>query len=123
LSKVRDVLKPVTHRVEALKMAILVSIAVGGLLIMYSLDGAIISLSSPDRASSHHTLARGTHGAVGICLFVLSIAGLGMAAVRAGQKHQALFAARPTLVIPILWSTWSPPAGRSRLLALGVMRH
>jgi hypothetical protein len=120
---VSDVLEPVPHRVGALKTAILVSVAVGGLLIMHCFDGAIISLSSSDGAPSHHVLAGGTHGAMGICLFVLSIAGLAVAAVRAGRKHQALFAARPSLVIPILWSTWSPPAGRSRLLALGVMRH
>jgi hypothetical protein len=120
---VSDVLEPVPHRVGALKTAILVSVAVGGLLIMHCFDGAIISLSSPDRAPSHHVLAGGTHGAMGICLFVLSIAGLGIAAVRAGRKHQALFAARPSLVTPVLWSTWSPPAGRFRLLGLGVMRH
>lgn len=116
-------LEPVPHRVGTLKTAILVSVAVIGLLVMHGFDGAIISLSSPDRAPSHHDLAGGTHGAVGICLFVLSIAGLGIAAVRAGRKHQALFAARPSPVIPVLWSTWSPPAGRSRLLGLGVMRH
>jgi hypothetical protein len=104
-------------------MAILVSVAVGGLLIMHCFDGAIISLSSPDGAPSHHVLAGGLHSGMGICLFVLSIAGLGMAAVRAGRKHHALFAARPTLVIPVLWSSWTPPAGWSRLLGLGVMRH
>ena len=116
-------LEPVPHRVEALKMAIVVSVAVGGLLIMHCFDGAINSLSSPDGTPSHHVLAGGTHDGMGICLFVLSIASLGVAAVRAGRKHHALFAARPTLVMPVLWSSWTPPAGWSRLLVLGVMRH
>ena len=116
-------LESVPHRVGALKTAILVSVAVLGLLVMHGFDGAIISLTSSDGATSHHDLAEGTHGTLGLCLFVLSIAGLGVAAARARQEHQGLFTARPTMATPVLWSTWSPPAGWSRLLDLGVMRH
>ena len=116
-------LEPIAHRARALKTAILVSVAVLGLLVMHGFDGAIISLTSSDGATSHHDLAEGTHGALGLCLFVLSIAGLGVAAARAGQKHQGPFTARPTMMTPVLWSSWTPPAGWSRLLGLGVMRH
>ncbi len=117
-----EVLEPVRYRIRGLKTLILVSVAVVGLLAMHGFDGAIISLTPPDAASSHHDDA-GIHGALGLCLFVLSMAGLGLAAIRAGKKHQGLFAAWPTVVSLVRWSNWWPPAGRSRLLALGVMRH
>jgi hypothetical protein len=120
---VSDVLEPVRYRIGGLKTLILVSVAVVGLLAMHGFDGAIIGLSSPEGASSYHDDAEGTHGALGLCLFVLSMASLGLAAIRAGKKHQGLFAAWPTVVSLVRWSNWWPPAGRSRLLALGVMRH
>jgi hypothetical protein len=117
------VLEPIAHRARALKTTILVSVAVLGLLVMHGFDGAVISLTPSDGATSHHDLAEGTHGTMGLCLFVLSIAGLGVAAARAAQKRRGPFTARPTMATPVLWSTWSPPAGWSRLLDLGVMRH
>lgn len=101
---------------------ILVAAAVAGLLIMHGLEGATMSLTTPDGPSSHHDDGAGTHGMMGLCVFVLSLAGLGVAAGRAGSKHQRFFAASPFVVIPVRWSIWSPPAGRFRLLDLGVMR-
>lgn len=106
-----------------LPTAVLVSSAIAGLLIMHGLEAATIGLTA-EASVSHHDDGSATdlHGALGICVFVISIVGLGIAAVRVGRPSHRFIPARPATVRSVQTPVWSRPAGRPLLLDLGVLR-
>lgn len=111
------------HRKRLLPTAVLVSSAIVGLLIMHGLEAATLSLTT-DASLSHHDDGSATdvHGALGICVFVVSVVGLGVAALKAGRQRQRFIPAWPATATSVQGSGWSRPAGRPLLLDLSVLR-
>ena len=90
---------------------------------MHGLEAATLSLTN-DASVSHHDDGSATdvHGALGICVFVISLVGLGVAAVKAGRQRQCFIPAWAATVTSVQRSGWSPPAGRPLLFDLSVLR-
>ena len=85
---------------------------------MHGFDGAVVSLSGP----SHIEAEEGTsHDALGICVFVLAVAGLGMAVL--GSSPRGRVTGRYPETTDIVPGNPVPgTGGRSRLTLLCVLR-
>lgn len=94
------------------------TVAVAGLLSMHGFDGAVGSLSGPP----HIAAEEGTgHDALGICVFVLSIAGLGMAILGPSPRSRVTgLTPETTDIVP--GHPVPRAGGRSRLTLLCVLR-
>jgi len=97
---------------------LLVTLVLAGLLSMHGFDGAVASLSEP----SHIAVEEGTdHEALSICVFVLAIAGLGMALL--GSSPRGRVPGRyPQTSNTVPGRPIPSGGGRSRLTLLCVLR-
>jgi hypothetical protein len=102
-------------------LGITVLISVAGLLSIHGLDGATATIT--DQAHSTHGQARDStpHGVLGICVFVVAMAGLGVAAARA-PRQRLIVAVSPRTSALSLDGTSTIADGRSRLAQLCVLR-
>jgi hypothetical protein len=97
---------------------LLVTLALAGLLSMHGFDGAVASLAGP----SHIAAEEGTgHDALSICVFVLAIAGLGMA-ILASSPRGRVTGRYPGATDSVPGHPVPGAGGRSRLTLLCVLR-
>jgi hypothetical protein len=101
----------------------LIATAVSGLLMMHGLEAAV-SVAAPHGAPSHQGdgMDPESHGVLGLCLFVVSIAGSGAAAVSTRRRPDRLSPARLDMMAWFGTPTRSSPAGRLLLIDLSVLR-
>ena len=95
----------------------MVALALAGLVSMHGLDGAAASLSEPSHTSAEESTG---HETLGICVFVLAIAGLGMATPSSTPRQRVTGRYRQTETVPR--HPLSSGGGRSRLILLCVLR-
>lgn len=98
-----------------------VAVAIAGLLMMHGLNNAAVILTDTQMAP-HDDHRPDSQGALGVCVFAASMAGTGLAAVAAGRRHRGSPVAVPLTKVSGRLLSWSAPAGRSRLIDLGVLR-
>lgn len=110
------------RRVNLHATAGLVAVAIAGLLIMHGVDVATLRMTDADQPASQHDDQSESHGALGVCVFVASIAGIGLAAVAVRRRHPGSPVAVRLTNVPGRRSIWSAPSGRSRLIDLSVLR-
>ena len=100
---------------------LLVTVAIGGLLSMHGLDGVVNSLTDTHHTAQAQTDHDPAHSALGICVFVGAIAGLGVAAARLPRRAFTIGAfANLTRISSVSWLPALP--GRTRLSQLCVLR-
>ncbi len=109
-------------RSSVLWTATFVAVAISGLLVMHGFEAAALTWTDTGRASRQQSHNPDGHGALGICVFVASMAGVGLAAAWPRKRRLGFVAALHPTFRPSRWPTWFAPAGRSRLIDLSVLR-
>jgi hypothetical protein len=108
------------RRYRLVSMSALAMLAIVGVLFMHGLDAAAVEFVD----TGHHTAPDETgrtaavHGAIGLCVFVMTAAGLIAAGVLRLPRRRPV--PDPRCLAPIIHSI--PAQGRLRLFALCVMR-
>lgn len=98
-----------------------VAVAIAGMLSMHGLEGAVVSAPEQSHAMHGAIGSSADHGALGLCLFVAAIAGLGIAVL--GRSTGGREYGRPCDAHRTIPSGSARCiAGRSRLTRLGVLR-
>ena len=109
-------------RTSLLWTATLVAVAIAGLLVMHGFESAALTWTDTGRATRHQPHNPDSHGALGICVFVASMAGVGLAAAWPRGRRLGFVATLHPTFRPLRWPTWLAPAGRSRLIDFGVLQ-
>ena len=109
-----------SRRNNALWTACLV--AVVALLVMHGFEGATLNLVDAGHRAPHLDDSPDPHGAVGLCVFVAAVAGIGLVAAQVRRRRSGFAVVQPPTFAPAGWPTWSRSAGRSRLIDLRVLR-
>lgn len=121
-----DIVSPVSGRNERrhglLWTTGLVAVAIAGLLVMHGFEGAALTFTDQGQSTRHQTRSPESHGAVGLCVFVVSMAGIGLAGARLRRRRLSFVAPLGEMFLPSRCPSWSAPAGRSLLIDLSVLR-
>jgi hypothetical protein len=102
--------------------ATLVAVALAGLLAMHGFQGAALTWADTGQATRHQSHNPDRHGALGICVFVASMAGVGLAAAWSRRRRLGFVAALHPTFRPSRGPKWFAPAGRCRFIELSVLR-
>jgi len=97
---------------------LLVTLALAGLLSMHGFDGAVASVSGPSHGAAEEST---DHGALSICVFVLAIAGLGIAILGPSPRGRVM-GRYPETTEAVPGHPIANGGGRSRLTMLCVLR-
>ena len=100
----------------------LVAVAVAGLLVMHGFESAALTFGDEGQSTRHIDDSPESHTAVGVCVFVASIAGIGLGAAKLRRRRLGFVATPGVTFFPSRRPRWSAPAGRFRLIDLGVLR-
>jgi hypothetical protein len=100
----------------------LVAVAVAGVLLMHGFEGAAFTFTDQGQSTRHQTHSPESHGAIGLCVFVVSMAGIGLGAARLRRRRLSFVAPSGEMFQASRCPSWSAPAGRSLLIDLGVLR-
>jgi len=121
-----DIVRPVSgskDRIESLLWTTgLVAVAIAGLLMMHGFESAAFSFTHEGESTVHAVQSGDGHGGSGVCLFVASMAGIGLAGAKLRRRRAVFVASLRRAPLPCRWPEWCAPAGRSRLIDLSVLR-
>lgn len=100
----------------------LVAVAIAGLLVMHGFESAALTFTDQVQSTRHQTRSPESHGAFGVCVFVTTMAGLGIAAGSLRRRRLSFVALSGEIFVTSRCPSWSAPAGRSLLIDLSVLR-